>query len=78
MTADFPAPWKVVEATGEFRVQDAPWKGAEHLIVAANGALGMLPLGLLPTASVKPKSEPGSLFAEYRRDHRHFPRIAMR
>jgi CHAT domain-containing protein len=45
---------------------EAAWKGAEHLIVAANGALGMLPLGLLPTASVKPKSEPGLLFAEYR------------
>jgi hypothetical protein len=40
---------------------EAAWKGAEHLFVAADGALGMLPLGLLPTASVKPKSEPGLL-----------------
>jgi hypothetical protein len=30
MTADFPAPWKVVEATGEFSVQDATGRTLCH------------------------------------------------
>jgi hypothetical protein len=30
MTVDFPAPWTVVEATGEFRVQDATGRTLCH------------------------------------------------
>jgi hypothetical protein len=30
MTADFPAPWMVVEGTGEFRVQDATGRALCH------------------------------------------------
>jgi CHAT domain-containing protein len=38
------------------------WKPAKNLIVATNGALGLLPLGLLPTAptTVKSDTEPDS------------------
>jgi CHAT domain-containing protein len=45
---------------------EAGWKGAKSLIVATNGALGELPLGLLPTApsQVDPQAKP--LFAGYR------------
>lgn len=43
------------------------WRPAKSLIVATNGALGQLPLGLLPTepARVQPDAEPD--FSEYRR-----------
>src|ERR1700704_7098263 len=42
------------------------WKPARNLIVVTNGALGLLPLSLLPTgpAEIKPDDEP--LFASYR------------
>jgi CHAT domain-containing protein len=43
------------------------WQGAKSLIVATNGALGELPLGLLPTEAVKLEPVAGQpLFAEYR------------
>jgi CHAT domain-containing protein len=43
------------------------WQDAKSLIVATNGALGELPLGLLPTAAVKLEPIAGQpLFAEYR------------
>ncbi len=43
------------------------WKDAKSLIVATNGALGELPLGLLPTEAVKLEPTTGQpLFAEYR------------
>jgi CHAT domain-containing protein len=46
---------------------EASWKDAKSLIVTTNGALGELPLGLLPTADVKLEPKPGEpLFAEYR------------
>jgi len=46
---------------------EASWKDAKSLIVTTNGALGELPLGLLPTADVKLEPKPGQpLFAEYR------------
>jgi CHAT domain-containing protein len=46
---------------------ESSWKGAKSLIVATNGALGELPLGLLPTAAVKLEPIAGQpLFAEYR------------
>ncbi len=43
------------------------WRPAKSLIIATNGALGQLPLGLLPTepASVQVDAEP--VFAEYRK-----------
>jgi CHAT domain-containing protein len=45
---------------------EAGWKDAKSLIVVTNGALGELPLSLLPTAPsrVDPKAEP--LFTDYR------------
>ena len=51
------------------------WRPAKNLIVATNGALGFLPLGLLPTAAAQPDPDASTLFAEYRsvpwlaRDH---------
>jgi CHAT domain-containing protein len=46
---------------------EGSWKSAKSLIVATNGALGELPLGLLPTAAVKLEPKAGEpLFAEYR------------
>jgi CHAT domain-containing protein len=44
----------------------AGWQGGKHLLLATNGALGMLPLGLLPTAPTTPAPTAGPLFAEYR------------
>ena len=45
---------------------EAGWQSAKNLIVVTNGALGELPLGLLPTAPAQadPQAEP--LFAGYR------------
>ena len=45
---------------------EAAWQPAKSLIVATNGALGELPLSLLPTApaQVNPAAKP--LFANYR------------
>ena len=47
-------------------VEDA-WRPARNLIVVTNGALGFLPLGLLPTAPTELAPDPSLLFAEYRR-----------
>jgi CHAT domain-containing protein len=46
---------------------EAEWKGARNLIVVTNGALGLLPLSLLPTepAKIDPNDDP--LFASYRK-----------
>jgi CHAT domain-containing protein len=55
---------------------EATWRPAKNLIVVTNGALGFLPLGLLPTApTAQPAPDASLLFAEYRtvpwlaRDH---------
>ena len=45
---------------------EAGWRPAKNLIVATNGALGLLPLGLLPTAPAEVKTESGTPFAGYR------------
>ena len=46
---------------------EAAWKPAHNLIFVTNGALGLLPLGLLPTAPVTVKADPSQpMFAEYR------------
>ena len=44
------------------------WKEAKTLIVVTNGALGLLPLGLLPTEPIKvaPKVDGQPYFAAYR------------
>ena len=42
------------------------WKPAKHLIVVTNGALGLLPLSLLPTAPAAVKADAEPLFAGYR------------
>ncbi|TWI00205.1 CHAT domain-containing protein [Bradyrhizobium daqingense] len=42
------------------------WKGAASLIVSTNGALGLLPLGLLLTAPADVKANEETLFAGYR------------
>jgi CHAT domain-containing protein len=44
----------------------ATWQGGKHLLVATNGALGLLPLGLLPTAPTAPAGTAVPLFADYR------------
>lgn len=44
---------------------ESVWKPATKLIVVTNGALGMLPLSLLPTAPADPADQ-GALFAGYR------------
>jgi CHAT domain-containing protein/tetratricopeptide (TPR) repeat protein len=45
------------------------WRPAKNLIVVTNGALGMLPLGLLPTepAKIEAKVEGEAYFASYRK-----------
>ncbi|HEX4409068.1 MAG TPA: CHAT domain-containing protein [Xanthobacteraceae bacterium] len=43
------------------------WKQAKELIVVTNGALGLLPLGLLPTAPAEIIDGGGPLFAGYRK-----------
>ena len=42
------------------------WKGAKNLIVVTNGALGLLPLSLLPTAPAEVKADDDPLFSSYR------------
>ena len=45
---------------------EATWKPAKNLIVVTNGALGLLPLSLLPTAPSEIKSNDDPLFSSYR------------
>jgi CHAT domain-containing protein len=42
------------------------WKKAQHLIVVTNGALGLLPLSLLPTALAQIDTNDEPLFSSYR------------
>ncbi len=42
------------------------WRPAKNLIVATNGSLGLLPLGLLPIAPAVPPVDAQPLFAAYR------------
>jgi CHAT domain-containing protein len=46
---------------------EAGWKSAKSLIVVTNGALGLLPLPLLPTAPAEIKLDEEPLFASYRK-----------
>jgi CHAT domain-containing protein len=43
------------------------WKPAKNLIVVTNGALGLLPLSLLPTAAAEVKTDDDPLFSSYRK-----------
>jgi CHAT domain-containing protein len=45
---------------------ESSWKPAKSLIVVTNGALGLLPLSLLPTAVAEVKTDDDPLFASYR------------
>ncbi len=45
---------------------EASWKPAKSLIVVTNGALGLLPLSLLPTSAAEIKTDDDPLFASYR------------
>ena len=45
---------------------ESGWKPAKSLIVVTNGALGLLPLSLLPTAPAEIKTDDDPLFASYR------------
>lgn len=45
---------------------EGSWKQAKSLVVVTNGALGLLPLGLLPTSRVELKADAEPWFAAYR------------
>jgi CHAT domain-containing protein/tetratricopeptide (TPR) repeat protein len=45
---------------------EAGWKPAKSLIVVTNGALGLLPLSLLPTAPSEIRADDDPLFSSYR------------
>ena len=45
---------------------EATWRPARGLVVATNGALGLLPLGVLPTAPVALSADTGAAFTAYR------------
>jgi CHAT domain-containing protein len=48
------------------RPVESGWKNAKQLIVVTNGALGLLPLSLLPTAPAQANDGDGALFSSYR------------
>ena len=45
---------------------ESAWKSAKSLIVVTNGALGLLPLSLLPTVAAKIATDDDPLFSSYR------------
>ncbi|MCX7154753.1 MAG: CHAT domain-containing protein, partial [Proteobacteria bacterium] len=49
-----------------FKPVEASWKGASHLLVVPHGALGALPLGLLPTAAGPAPAKTAVPFEEYK------------
>jgi CHAT domain-containing protein len=46
---------------------EGAWRGAKNLVVASNGALGLLPLGLLTTEPFTPAMDEQLYFASYRK-----------
>ena len=48
-----------------FKPVEAGWKEAKSLIVVAHGALGYLPLSLLPTAPAEQGPDSGALFSQH-------------
>jgi CHAT domain-containing protein len=69
MVSDIP-PFNVALAhelyTQILKPVETGWRQAKNLIVATNGALGLLPLGLLPTAPTTVKSDTEAYFVGYR------------
>jgi CHAT domain-containing protein len=63
-------PFDIGEAYALYAALLAPvesgWKNAKSLVVVTNGALGELPLGLLPTTNVLVDAQAQPLFAGYR------------
>ncbi len=49
------------------RPTEGTWKPAKSLIVVTNGAIGLLPLSLLPTAPAEIKKDDDPLFSSYRK-----------
>jgi CHAT domain-containing protein len=69
MTSDIP-PFDMKLAQELFesllKPSEANWKPAKNLIVVTNGALGLLPLSLLPTAPAQINTDDDPLFSSYR------------
>src|SRR6267378_3668328 len=51
---------------GLLKPVEGTWKPAKNLVVVTNGALGLLPLSLLPTAPAEVKTDDEPLFSRYR------------
>jgi CHAT domain-containing protein len=51
---------------GLLKPTEASWNPAKNLIVVTNGALGLLPLSLLPTAPAQINTDDDPLFSSYR------------
>jgi len=51
---------------GLLKPVEGTWKPAKNLVVVTNGALGLLPLSLLPTAPAEVKTDDEPLFSSYR------------
>ena len=70
MISDIP-PFDLKLAYGLYELLLKPvengWKPAKNLIVVTNGALGLLPLSLLPTAPAEVAADEDSLFVGYRK-----------
>jgi CHAT domain-containing protein len=49
-----------------FKPVETAWKGSSHLLVVPHGALGALPLGLLPTAASAAPAKTAVPFEEYK------------
>jgi len=69
MISDIP-PYDLKLAYGLYELLLKPvesgWKPAKNLILVTNGALGLLPLSLLPTAPAEAKLDDDPLFSSYR------------
>jgi CHAT domain-containing protein len=69
MISDIP-PFDLKLAYGLYELLLKPvesgWKPAKNLILVTNGALGLLPLSLLPTAPAEAKADDDPLFSSYR------------
>jgi CHAT domain-containing protein len=70
MITDIP-PFDVVLASEIFdkvlKPVESGWRPAKSLIVVTNGALGLLPLGLLPTAAASVNADADPYFSDYRK-----------
>ena len=53
--------------TSLLKPTEGDWRPAKNLIVVTNGALGLLPLSLLPTAPAQIEANDDPLFSSYRK-----------